>query len=113
VSGFVAALLARVDGDLFMDDVRAQLPTFAWFGLLNSISMALSSSPPRGSDLYQGNELLDFSLVDPDNRRPVDYAVRRTALDALQEIAAGPAATLRDRVRALFASPHEGRAKLW
>ena len=32
-------------------------------------------------DIYQGTELWDFSLVDPDNRRPVDYAVRRAALD--------------------------------
>jgi len=114
VSGFVEALLARVDGDLFMDDFRAQLPTFAWFGLLNSISMTLLKlTSPGVPDLYQGNELLDFSLVDPDNRRPVDYAVRRAALDTLQEIAIGPAATLRDRLRALFAIPHAGRAKLW
>ncbi len=33
-------------------------------------------------DIYQGNELWDFSLVDPDNRRPVDYALRRDQLQA-------------------------------
>jgi (1->4)-alpha-D-glucan 1-alpha-D-glucosylmutase len=38
---------------------------------------------PGVADLYQGSELWDLSLVDPDNRRPVDYALRRTALDGL------------------------------
>ncbi len=36
---------------------------------------------PGIPDIYQGNEITDFSLVDPDNRRPVDYAVRRALLD--------------------------------
>ena len=38
---------------------------------------------PGVPDVYQGTELWDFSLVDPDNRRPVDYALRRTLLAAL------------------------------
>jgi (1->4)-alpha-D-glucan 1-alpha-D-glucosylmutase len=42
---------------------------------------------PGVADTYQGTELFDLSLVDPDNRRPVDYADRRIALDALESSA--------------------------
>jgi (1->4)-alpha-D-glucan 1-alpha-D-glucosylmutase len=59
---------------------------------------------PGVPDLYQGNEVMDLSLVDPDNRRPVDYA-RRAAL--LEELAAlGDPRPLADTL-------HDGRAKLW
>jgi (1->4)-alpha-D-glucan 1-alpha-D-glucosylmutase len=40
----------------------------------------LRMTVPGVPDLYQGNEFWDFSLVDPDNRRPVDYAARQQAL---------------------------------
>ena len=46
------------------------------------IQVALRCTVPGVPDLYQGNELADLSLVDPDNRRPVDYAARAAALDA-------------------------------
>jgi (1->4)-alpha-D-glucan 1-alpha-D-glucosylmutase len=114
LAAFVEALLARLEGDLFLEDFRAQLPAFAWFGLLNSLSLVLLKlTSPGVPDLYQGTELLDFSLVDPDNRRPVDYAVRRAALESLQALAAGPAQTLPARVRALLDPPQAGRAKMW
>lgn len=45
----------------------------------------LALTVPGVPDVYQGTELLDDSLVDPDNRRPVDYAVRREALKSLQD----------------------------
>ncbi|WAB99877.1 malto-oligosyltrehalose synthase [Pseudomonas putida] len=51
-------------------------------GALNGLVQALlRSTVPGVPDLYQGNEYWDFSLVDPDNRRPVDYAQRRCTLD--------------------------------
>lgn len=50
-------------------------------GALNSLAMAvLRCTLPGIPDLYQGTELWDFSLVDPDNRRPVDFALRQTLL---------------------------------
>jgi len=58
---------------------------------------------PGLPDIYQGGELFDFSLVDPDNRRPVDWAERRRLLD---EIAAGHPA-------GLTAAWHDGREKLF
>src|SRR3712207_7585635 len=48
----------------------------------------LRCASPGVPDLYQGCEFWDFSLVDPDNRRPVDFAARRAALDAADEPAA-------------------------
>jgi len=44
-------------------------------------------------DIYQGNEIWDYSLVDPDNRRPVDYALRKSLLAKLP----GEAAPVADR----------------
>ena len=112
VSEFVRAALGRLDANPFLDDFRGQLAAFTWFGMLNSVSMALVKfTSPGVPDLYQGNEILDFSLVDPDNRRPVDYELRRGLLDSLQSARRGGSAA--DRLRTLFETPQDGRAKLW
>ena len=59
----------------------------------SSLSQALLKvASPGVPDYYQGTELLDFSLVDPDNRRPVDYALRRKYL---AENATGPSELLK------------------
>jgi (1->4)-alpha-D-glucan 1-alpha-D-glucosylmutase len=67
-------------------------------GALNSLSqITLKATMPGVPDFYQGTEYWDFSLVDPDNRRPVDFAGRTKALQALQEPAWGDLAqTWRD-----------------
>ena len=49
----------------------------AYFGYFNSLAQLLLKLTPGVPDLYQGTELWDFSQVDPDNRRPVDYDLRR------------------------------------
>ncbi|HZW13436.1 MAG TPA: malto-oligosyltrehalose synthase [Noviherbaspirillum sp.] len=55
-------------------------------GVANSLAQTvLRLTSPGVPDLYQGTDFWDFSLVDPDNRRPVDYAARREALDAQPE----------------------------
>jgi (1->4)-alpha-D-glucan 1-alpha-D-glucosylmutase len=83
LAGFVSALLGGASEHLFLPDLRAECAAFAWFGMLNSLSMTLLKlASPGVPDLYQGSEFFDFSLVDPDNRRPVDYAARERALDA-------------------------------
>ncbi len=108
---FVAALLD--DAQLFVPDLRRECAAFAWFGMLNSLSMTLLKlTSPGVPDIYQGNELLDFSLVDPDNRRPVDYAVREAHLASIAAIDAAPAQEREARMRALFDAPFDGRAKL-
>src|SRR5436190_13459833 len=53
----------------------------ALLGALNSLTqLVLKATMPGVPDFYQGTETWDFSLVDPDNRRPVDYAARRALL---------------------------------
>jgi (1->4)-alpha-D-glucan 1-alpha-D-glucosylmutase len=109
LTGFVEALLGRCEGNLFLDDLRAALPPFVHWGAYNALSMALLKfASPGVPDIYQGEELIELALVDPDNRRPVDFEVRRRLLD---EFAAGghSAAAL----QTLLASPQDGRAKLW
>ncbi|HVF64714.1 MAG TPA: malto-oligosyltrehalose synthase, partial [Casimicrobiaceae bacterium] len=109
---FVEALLTPRPDDRFLDDVRTQVATFAWFGMLNSLTMMLVKlASPGVPDIYQGNELLDYSLVDPDNRRAVDYAMRRVYLEQLtQKEAFSPDQRPPDD---LFAQPYDGRAKQW
>jgi malto-oligosyltrehalose synthase len=65
---------AVFDSKELTDFVEAVAP----FGAVNSLSQTLLKlTAPGVPDIYQGNELWDFSLVDPDNRRPVDYERRR------------------------------------
>ncbi|HSL41370.1 MAG TPA: hypothetical protein VK857_13430, partial [Desulforhopalus sp.] len=63
-------------------------------------------------DIYQGNEIWTVSLVDPDNRRPVDFARRRAMLSELQQAmgATGPTAETLDQ---LFHPPDDGRVKMY
>ena len=73
-------------------------------GRINSLSQtALLLTAPGRPDLYQGTELWDHSLVDPDNRRPVDYSLRRDLLAKLRQ--SGPAEAV-DHM-------DDGGAKLW
>jgi len=108
LGAFVRALLARVQPNPFLDDLRAQAGLLAWFGALNSLSLALIKfTSPGVPDLYQGSELIDLSLVDPDNRRPVDFALRARILEEVLAPGADCAAA-----RGLAQAPQDGRAKL-
>jgi hypothetical protein len=114
LTGFVAALLHGSADNLFLAELQAQSPTFAWFGMLNSISMTLLKlTSPGVPDIYQGTELLDWSLVDPDNRRAVDYGLRSKHLGSLAAHDRAGGESWAAFVRALFAAPYDGRAKLW
>lgn len=107
---FVRALLARVQPNPFLDDLRVQTNALAWFGALNGISMTvIKFTSPGVPDLYQGSELIDLSLVDPDNRRPVDYALRSRLLEEFERVSEGGA----QYAKTLLADPADGRAKLW
>jgi (1->4)-alpha-D-glucan 1-alpha-D-glucosylmutase len=71
---FVHALFDDVS---FKTELRQRSSKISWYGMLNSLSqVVLKIGSPGVSDFYQGSELWDFSLVDPDNRRPVDFAKR-------------------------------------
>ncbi|HEY9396606.1 MAG TPA: malto-oligosyltrehalose synthase [Burkholderiales bacterium] len=109
---FVHGLLGKLEDNLFLDDFHALAQPVAWYGALNSIAQTLVKlASPGVPDTYQGNETLDFSLVDPDNRRPVDYARRRHMLDEMKALAARNDHA--SAVRGLLEHAHDGRAKLW
>jgi (1->4)-alpha-D-glucan 1-alpha-D-glucosylmutase len=90
VQEFEEALHALVDA-AYDDEAAAGRITkiverIEGFGRSNSLSQKLLQlTMPGVPDVYQGTELWDLSLVDPDNRRPVDYAERRRLLAALDE----------------------------
>ena len=99
---FVRALLADTGHNLFLEDFGAAVQPLIRLGMLNSLSMVLIKlTSPGVPDTYQGNELWDFSLVDPDNRRPVDYELRRRLLSQLHS------------ARDAFENLGDGRAKLY
>ncbi|HXU42035.1 MAG TPA: malto-oligosyltrehalose synthase [Burkholderiales bacterium] len=75
---FIAASLAN---KAFVEDVEQTVAPLARLGLLVGLSQALIKvASPGVPDYYQGSEIWDFSLVDPDNRRPVNYALRKRLL---------------------------------
>ncbi len=77
----VRALLDSGTGGAFLADMQRFLAWTAAPALANMLAqVALRCTVPGVPDCYQGCELADFSLVDPDNRRPVDYALRQTML---------------------------------
>jgi (1->4)-alpha-D-glucan 1-alpha-D-glucosylmutase len=98
----------RPDPDnAFLADLQAMTTTVAWFGAFNSMALALLKfSCPGVPDLYQGMETMQLTLVDPDNRTPVDHDGLRDLLATLsvQDPAQAPA---------LLERPADGRAKLW
>jgi len=69
----------------FLDSVRSLSQRLSLLGMLNSLSqLTLKATMPGVPDFYQGTEFWDLSLVDPDNRRPVDFAARERALATLE-----------------------------
>jgi (1->4)-alpha-D-glucan 1-alpha-D-glucosylmutase len=109
-TAFVHALLDDAKPNAFLDDFRTAAAAVSWIGFLNSLSMvAVKLTSPGVPDTYQGNELWDFSLVDPDNRRPVDYALREKLLGQVSALGDEPGEEL-DRI---FGALDDGRAKLY
>src|SRR5262245_21822059 len=89
---FVEHLLPESGQSPFLSDLLALQRRVAFFGRFNSLSQVLLKlTGPGVPDIYQGCELWDYSLVDPDNRRPVDYRRRREVLAGLQDRIAGAA----------------------
>ena len=86
LTGFIADILQDRSG-AFARSINAFARRIALLGALNSLSQtALKSAIPGTPDFYQGTEFWDLSLVDPDNRRPVDFAARERILAASCEI---------------------------
>ena len=102
LQGFI---LQSFENSLFIKDVSEAAARISRLGLLVGLSQALIKvASPGVPDYYQGTELWDFSLVDPDNRRPVDYALRGKLLASLNNKSFSPKGLLEDLA--------DGRAKL-
>jgi (1->4)-alpha-D-glucan 1-alpha-D-glucosylmutase len=85
IDHFIDAILRATPDNDFLRDVFGFVQSIARAGFLNSISQtAIKLTCPGVPDIYQGCELWDFSLVDPDNRRPVDFDRRRALLQHLK-----------------------------
>ena len=111
VEAFVRAILAERPGNEFLEDFRHACIPITWLGFLNSLSMmAVKYTSPGVPDCYQGNETWDFSLVDPDNRRPVDYDRRSSMLSQLERLGEHPQESA---VSEIFHRLPDGRAKLY
>lgn len=85
VEHFVDAILRPGQPNPFVDELDRLTARIAPFGFRNSLAqVALKFTVPGVPDLYQGSETWTFSLVDPDNRRPVDFARLAAQLDAVR-----------------------------
>ena len=112
LSAFIYELLAPRESNLFLPDLQLNVATFAWYGALNGIAIAvLKCLSPGVPDFYQGHESIELRLVDPDNRRPVDWQRRLEMMAQAREIGARDdrCAALRD----LLAHITDGRAKFF
>lgn len=83
---FAAQLLDHPERNAFLRDFTTFVEPIMFFGGLNSlIQTALKLTSPGVPDIYQGTERLSLSLVDPDNRRPVDYEHGVQLLERVQQ----------------------------
>ncbi|MEN6459677.1 MAG: malto-oligosyltrehalose synthase [Thermoguttaceae bacterium] len=113
VRAFVAALLHPRPRNRFLADFEAFHERIVDWGLYGALSQTLLKlTSPGVPDIYQGQEIWDFSLVDPDNRRPVDFACRRAMLEELEREAGGAGALL-PLARRLAVRPCNPRTKLF
>ena len=103
---------ARGKENPFVASLDSLLPQLRLFGAVNSLAqVVLKIASPGVPDFYQGSELWELTLVDPDNRQPVDYDLRAGYLDALRALAEreGAGAVCRD----VLGNLADGRMKLW
>jgi (1->4)-alpha-D-glucan 1-alpha-D-glucosylmutase len=118
VAAFMDKTLAGPRAPRFLADFLPFQRRVAQLGVLNSLAqVVLKIVSPGVPDFFQGTELWDLSLVDPDNRRPVDFAHRSRLLESLEPLLREPApATDKDQTIALTEMMehwHDGRIKLF
>ncbi len=108
---FIDKILTSSDKNLFLNDFRIFHKTISFYGILNSLSQALVKiTSPGVPDFYQGSEFWDLNLVDPDNRRPIDYEIRTWLFRELKS------REVEDRlklIQELISTSDDGRIKLF
>jgi (1->4)-alpha-D-glucan 1-alpha-D-glucosylmutase len=110
---FVQGTLSDKSNSHFLEDITRFQHRIAFLGRFNSLSQqVLKLTSPGVPDVYQGTELWDLSLVDPDNRRPVDYERRKVFLSDLKvRTSADPNCIM--LARTLVENAADGRIKLY
>lgn len=107
---FIKSILNFDSKNPFIAELQAFTPKIITAGMLNSLSQILiKATSPGIPDFYQGNEIWEFSLVDPDNRGPVDFEKRRNLLKTICDAKEGGHG---DLLRELLQHPEDGRIKL-
>ena len=108
---FAEKILARSEANAFLKEFIPFCQRVSHYGILNSLSQTLIKiTSPGVPDFYQGSELWDLSLVDPDNRRPVDFDQRRAMLADIRD---HDEADIGRLVQDLLATREDGKIKLW
>ena len=108
---FAESILAQSQANAFLKDFIPFCRRVSHYGMLNSLSQTLIKiTSPGVSDFYQGTELWDLSLVDPDNRRPVDFETRRKMLAGIRKRENSNIGRL---IRDLLSTREDGRIKLF
>jgi (1->4)-alpha-D-glucan 1-alpha-D-glucosylmutase len=110
LKSFLSAILE--DGREFLGELTTFVGKVARPGMWNALSrVVMHLTAPGTPDIYQGDELWNFSLVDPDNRRAVDYPERERQLSELESRFGSRAATA--EVSELLRTAEDGRLKLY
>lgn len=111
VEAYIRALLERTESNRFLELFLPLQERIAQYGISNALSqLVIKIAAPGVPDFYQGTELWDFNLVDPDNRRPVDHRRRAALLEALSQAETGGRDIL---IQDLVKNRADGRIKLF
>jgi (1->4)-alpha-D-glucan 1-alpha-D-glucosylmutase len=114
VRDFVAAALDNHPKNRFLSELREFHARVIGWGLYSALAQAFFKlTSPGVPDIYQGQELWDFSLVDPDNRRPVDFERRRELLNRMQAELAREGSSQWEFARRLAENPRDPNLKLF
>jgi len=114
VQYYISCVLDSQTQETFLEDFRAFQQRLSDYGLFNSLAQTLLKiTAPGVPDTYQGTELWDWSLVDPDNRRAVDYKRRHDMLRALRERLTTVGEDRRTLTQELLTHKEDGRIKLY
>lgn len=114
VDAFVCRCLDTNTNPMFLREFTEFEKRIRTPGLLNALAQTvLQLTSPGMPDIYQGCELWQFTLVDPDNRRPPDFDRRHQAMERLEAMLAKPDQNRLQLLRSLLASMEDGRIKLF
>jgi (1->4)-alpha-D-glucan 1-alpha-D-glucosylmutase len=114
VDAFVCRCLDTNTNPMFLREFTEFEKRIRTPGLLNALAQSvLQLTSPGVPDIYQGSELWQFTLVDPDNRRPLDFDRHHQAMEQLEAMLAKPGQNRLQLLRALLASMEDGRIKLF